>query len=308
MHKKNILIILHLLILSTAASGCRYDDFNFDDRNLKTLHEKTFPISPGKELKLETSMGDVMISGWDKDEVYIKVLGNEKAADKIEFEFNADKELIEVIAKKDGSVFNWFSSGIALRFEVKLPNKFNSKVHTSGGDIKISNVTGTNTFKTSGGDLWIKNTNGDLKASTSGGDINLDDNKGNISVSTSGGDITAKSFDGDLYASTSGGDIKLKGTNSRIDAETSGGDIFLEYWGENKGINLSTSGGDIYIKVPSDFSANIKLASSGGDVSTEIGVNNVKKVSSHKLEGELNKGGSHLNATTSGGDVVVSKL
>lgn len=91
-----------------------------------------------------------------------------------------------------------------------------------------------------------------------------------------------------LSASTSGGDIKLKGTNSKIDAKT--------------------SGGDIYIKVPADFNANVKLASSGGDVSTEIGVNNVKKISSHKLEGILNKGGSPLNAKTSGGDVVLSKI
>jgi len=303
-----LLLVLPLLFVSTAFSACRYENNNFDNGDLKTLHEKTYQISPGKDLKMDISVGDIMISGWAKNEVYIKVLGNEKAADKMEFEFDADENLVEVIAKKEGTFFNLFSSGIQLRFEVKVPHKFNNKVFTSGGDIKVSDITGNNIFKTSGGDLWIKNTNGELKASTSGGDINLDDNKGKLTVSTSGGDIKAKSFDGDLNASTSGGDIKLKGTNSKIDAETSGGDIFLEYWGENKGINLSTSGGDIYIKVPEDFNANVRLASSGGEVSTEIGVNNVKKVSSHKLEGELNNGGSQLNATTSGGDVVVSKL
>lgn len=305
---KNIFIIISLFLMSTAAANCRYEDYSIGNGDLKTLHEKTYPILPGKNLKMDVSGGDIMITGWDKNEVYIKVLGNEKAEEKINFEFDADENLVEVIAKKRGSFFNLFGSGIDLRFEVKVPERFNNKVNTSGGDIKISNITGDNKFKTSGGDLWIKNTNGNLEASTSGGDINLDDNKGKLSVSTSGGDIKAKSFDGDLAASTSGGDIKLKGTNSKIDAETSGGDIFLEYWGENKGINLSTSGGDIYIKLPEDFNANIRLASSGGDVSTEIGVNNVKKVSSHKLEGVLNKGGSPLNATTSGGDVVVSKL
>ena len=312
MQIKNSLLILPFLILSTAAAGCKYETYNFGDGDLKTLHEKTFPISPGKELKLDVSMGDVMISGWDKDEVYIKVLGNKKAEDKMEFEFNADENLVEVIAKKKGSVFNWFGvnevAGVALKFEVKVPNRFNNKVHTSVGDIKISDVAGTNTFKTSVGDVGVKKTEGKLEISTLGGDISLDENKGNISASASGGDIEAKNFDGDLYASTSGGDIKLKGTNSKIDAETLGGDIFLEYWGENKGIELSTSGGDIYIKVPADFNANVKLASLGGDVSTEIGVNNVKKSSSHELEGDLNKGGSLLNATTSGGDVVVSKL
>ncbi|HSP87597.1 MAG TPA: DUF4097 family beta strand repeat-containing protein [Ignavibacteriaceae bacterium] len=307
MKLKSLLFVIHLLIISTAA-GCRYENNVFDDKDLKTLHEKSYPISQDKQLNLETSMGDIMISGWDKEEVYIKVLGNEKANEKIEFEFNGNENLIEVIAKKDGSVFNWFSSGIALRFEIKVPQRFNNKVHTSGGDIKISDITGKNIFKTSGGDLWVKKTSGELEISTSGGDINLDENKGNISASTSGGDISAKTFDGDLVVSTSGGNINLKGTNSKIDAQTSGGDIYLEYWGENKGIDLATSGGDINIKVPAEFNANVKLTSSGGDVSTEIGVNNVKKVSSQKLEGELNKGGILLKATTSGGDVTLSKL
>jgi DUF4097 and DUF4098 domain-containing protein YvlB len=303
-----ILLVTLLLISVSAYPGCRYDGETFHG-HLKVLHEKTFHISSGKELKLDASVGDVMITTWNQDEVYIKVLGNEKAEDKMTFDFNANENVVEVIARKEGWFSNWFgSSGISLRFEIKVPERFNNKVSTSGGDIKLADVIGATYLKTSGGDLWIRNTEGELKASTSGGDITLDGNRGNLSVSTSGGDINAKNFDGDLYASTSGGDIKLKGTNSKIDAETSGGDIYLEYWGKNKGVDLSTSGGDIYIKVPTDFNANIKLTTSGGDVSTEIGVNNVRKISSHKLEGELNKGGLPIRATTSGGDIVVSKL
>jgi DUF4097 and DUF4098 domain-containing protein YvlB len=307
MKKVRISLLALITLLLSASTYAASSNSVLSD--LKVLYEKTYHISSGKGLKLEASVGDVMISSWDKEEVYIKVLGNEKAKDKIDFDFNANENLVEVYAKKEGGFFNWFGgSGISLRFEIKVPKKFNNKISTSGGDIKLSDVIGSTLLKTSGGDLWIKNTIGELDASTSGGDITIDGNKGNISISTSGGDIDAKNFDGNLSASTSGGDIKLKGTNSKIDAETSGGDIDLVYWGTSKGINLSTSGGNIYIKVPADFSASVRLATSGGEVSSDIGVNNVKKMSSHKLEGELNKGGSPLNATTSGGDIVVSKL
>jgi hypothetical protein len=305
--RKYLTSILILLFLSTATTLSAYNT-SLNNGDLKVLHEKTFKISEGKELILEASVGDIMITGWDKHEVYVKVSGNEKAEEKVDFTFYSNDERIEITAKKEGSFFNWFGSGLKLKFEIKVPNNFNNKVRTSGGDIRFAGVSGNNSLKTSGGDLWVKNTNGELKISTSGGDINLDDNKGNISAATSGGDVNARSFDGNLSVSTSGGDIKLKGTNSKIDASTSGGDIQLEYRGENKGINLTTSGGDIYIKVPADFNANVKLATSGGDISTEIGVNNVKKMSSTKLEGELNKGGLMLNATTSGGDIVVNKL
>jgi Toastrack DUF4097 len=300
---KNIRIYLITLVTLLFVTG------TFAASYLKVLYEKTYHISPGKELKVDASMGDVIISTWDKDAVYIKVLGNEKAEDKVDFNFDANEDRVEVSAKKEGGFFNWFGfNGISLRFEIKVPKNFNNRIYTSGGDIKLSDVTGKTHLKTSGGDLLIKNTTGDLKASTSGGDIILDQNKGDISITTSGGDIDARNFDGNLYASTSGGDVSLKGTNSKIHAETSGGDIDLQYWGTNKGIDLSTSGGDIHIKLPVDFSASVKLVTSGGEVSTDIGVNNVRKMSSHKLEGELNKGGSPLNATTSGGDIIVRKL
>jgi hypothetical protein len=304
--KSLTIIFLQVLFLSAALAGNIHNS-TFNKEDLKKLHEKTFKISAGKDLKMKVSVGDIMITGWDKNEVYIKVLGDDDAEEKMRFKFNADENEVEVIAEKENSLFSLFNN-ISLRFEVKVPAKFNNKISTSGGDIKITNVSGKCNYKTSGGDLWIKKTNGELFASTSGGDINLDENKGKISVSTSGGDIVAQNFNGDFSASTSGGNIKLKGSDSKIDAETSGGDILLSYQGQNKGISLSTSGGDIHIKVPSDFNANVKLVSSGGDVSSEIGVNNVKKVSSTKLEGVLNNGGEFLNATTSGGDVVLEKL
>ena len=59
-------------------------------KELRVLYEKTYHISPGKELKVEASVGDVMISTWDKDEVYIKVLGNQKAQDDVDFSFDAN--------------------------------------------------------------------------------------------------------------------------------------------------------------------------------------------------------------------------
>lgn len=74
MKLKNYFIVLITLILISPS----YSNYKFygDSKDLKTLHEKTFPISSGKELNLETSVGDVMITSWNKNEVYIKVLGN----------------------------------------------------------------------------------------------------------------------------------------------------------------------------------------------------------------------------------------
>ena len=271
------------------------------------MKERTFPISSGKLLTLEVSSGDVLITTWDKSEVYIKVLGNEKAKEKVDFNVSGDDKEVKVIAKRDGNVFNWFSSGINMRFEIKVPKQFNNNVSTSGGDIRIADIEGTSNIRTSGGDISMKRLTGRVKANTSGGDINLDNGEGELYFSTSGGDIVAVDFKGDLEVSTSGGDIKLKGSDSKVNAETSGGDIVLSYTGENKGILLSSSGGDITAEVPSDFNASAKFSTSGGSVSCNLSTNNVAKVSSSKFEADLNNGGNSFIAKTSGGDIDIRK-
>lgn len=299
--------IIFLFVLSGTLSACHVEIESEYNGDLETIHEKTFSIQPGKDLKVEASSGDVTVTTWNKNEVYIKILGNEKAKEKVDFSFKNNEEEVSVITKREGSFFNWFSSGIRIRFEIKVPVEFNTNVNTSGGDIMIGEIRGNNRLRTSGGDVWVKNTDGILKVATSGGEINLNSNSGELDVSTSGGDIKARDFKGDLSASTSGGDIYLRGSDSKIYAETSGGDINLDYSGVNKGINLETSGGDIQIKLPSDFNASAYMYTSGGDIECDLTANNAKRISSTRFEADLNNGGAKLVAKTSGGDISVIK-
>ncbi|MGB5847507.1 MAG: DUF4097 family beta strand repeat-containing protein [Ignavibacteriaceae bacterium] len=253
------------LFLGAASSGA----ITFAD-DLKVLHEKTFPINPGKQLKVKTPTGDVEVTYWDESKVYIKILGDDDAEERMSFEFNNDDNLVEIIADKDGSLFSWFS-GINLKYEIKVPANFNVDVSTSGGDIKLGGVNGTAKLHTSGGDVW------------------------------------AERVEGNLDVSTSGGDIKLICGGTEIVAHTSGGDINLNYFGPNLGIDLSTSGGDIRVELPADFDASMELSTSGGDVSCNLTMNNATKLSGHKIVADLNNGGMEFNAHTSGGDIDVMK-
>ena len=277
-------------------------------QDLTLLHEKTFATNPGKLLKIVAQNGSVKIETWDKSEVYIKVLGNKKAKEKLEFKFEEEDWGVYISSKRKGGFwsFNWGNSP-RVRFEIMVPKSYNGKISTAGGNIGVKNLTGNIEGKTSGGDLKLYNNVGNTNASTSGGDIIVKNSKGNTKASTSGGDISIVDFNGDLEVATSGGDIEMKGGNAKIDASTSGGDVKLDYWGENLGIDLSTSGGDITVYVPADFSAKANLKTSGGDISCELTTNNVVKISSSRFEADLNKGGKSLICRTSGGDIEVKK-
>jgi hypothetical protein len=302
-----ILLFISVILMASISITCTLENSNYDDQNLQVLQEKNFQITQGKSLKLNASSGNIEISTWDKNEVYVKILGNNRAKEKVSFAFKNNENEISVTADTKHSFLSFGSSGIRMRFEIKVPKNFNPETNTSGGNIKLEGLTGNAYLKTSGGNILIRNTSGNINTTTSGGEIVGENIAGKIKLSTSGGNISATSFNGDFDAYTSGGNIKLTGNDSRIHAETSGGNIRLDYTGENKGIELNTSGGNIEINLPADFSASAKLSSSGGRVSCNMTTNNATEVSGSRFIADLNKGGLALYAKTSGGDITVSK-
>lgn len=236
-------------------------------KDLQLLEHKNFRTQFGKQLKVSAESGDVEITPWYNNEVMVNIYGNENAKEKMKFVFDSDNNSITIKGERKNK---WgFFSNIKLRYEIKVPEKFNLDISTAGGDIKVGGVIG------------------------------------NINLKTSGGDIRTDRITGNLRANTSGGDIKIFSNDASIDARTSGGDITLEYFGENRGIELRTSGGDIEIKLPSDFNASVELATSGGDVDCDFKLNRVEKFIRTKIIGELNNGGQKLIAKTSGGDIEV---
>lgn len=189
MIKKHMLALLFITLISYLFIGAAYSGASLYIDDLKVLHDKTFPIKPGKQLKVKTTTGDVEVIYWDESKVYIKILGDDDAEERINFEFKNDDNLVEIIAHKDGSLFSWFS-GIDLKYEIKVPANFNVDVSTSGGDIKLGGVNGTARLHTSGGDVSCNLT---LNNATklSGHKIIADLNNGgiNFNAHTSGGDI-----------------------------------------------------------------------------------------------------------------------
>ncbi len=271
---------------------------------LRTILEKTLAVKPGESLYVKGSGADVQIKTWTKEEAYVKILGDRRAKEKMEFYVERKSDGLNVIVKRKGSNwFNWFSGGISLRIEVTIPNKFNADINTSGGDIELAFLKGVIRLFTSGGDVSVANAKGPLEIKTFGGDIDIYNQTGSSEVGASGGDIKIAGLRGNLFARTSGGDIHVNAIDGKIDVSTSGGDIFLDYSGSSYGIETSTSGGDIDLRLPADFKADAELNSTGGDVNVDFDNAKIFKVTRTKFEAELNGGGERLYCRTSGGEI-----
>lgn len=277
--------------------------------DLKVIKEQSYSSKKYELLKVESDMGDVYVKSWDKDEVAVRVKGNERAKDKLVISISKTGGGVLISVRRDqgffSKLFNWNS--VRCRIEVLVPAQYNLEMYTAGGDYVVGMVTGEMKLNTSGGDIKLKNCGGSLNAKTSGGEIVVEQFKGDVRVSTSGGDVNISESVGNVYAATSGGDVSVQSASGRVEAKTSGGDIELDYHGPNKGIDCATAGGDISVNIPSDLSAYTKLSTVGGSVSlNNVHLTKTKTKSSSRFEGDFNGGGEVLRCSTVGGDITIT--
>ena len=218
------LIITSFLIMQTTLKG--------EGRIIK---EKTFSVNQGETISIEPSGADVKIKSWDKNEAYVKIIGNKRAEDRMNFIIEKSESEIRVIAKRKVSSFFNFWGSMNLRIEAFVPSSFNVNINTSGGDIDVDDINGKLNLITSGGDIKLNNLKGELIIETSGGDIELINISGKLIAKTSGGDIECKNISGDIDLNTSGGDMEIYAKEGRINAATSGGDIKISLDKDFKG-------------------------------------------------------------------------
>ncbi len=256
------------------------------------LKEQTVQTNFGKNLKVSVPVGEVKITTWSKEEVYVKITGNDEAKNKYDFTINSNSGDVEVKAesKNDDKVNN-----ISLNVEVSVPDKFNTNVSTAGGDIKIENGL-----------------TGDIKFNTAGGDISVSSVSGTCVLNTAGGDVSVQNFNGDIKVNTAGGDINLNGSDGIIKVNTAGGKIELKYSGENKGTEVNTLGGDIDLTIPSGFTADCKLTTMSGDIKSDIAIEGIKDKKKtegmRSVKGKMNGGGNALKCSTMGGNINIHTL
>lgn len=155
-------------------------------------------------------------------------------------------------------------------------------VATSGGDIELGAIGGSARARSSGGDVNVSSTEGDLLAATSGGDIVAGDVKGGLRARTAGGEIRAGQVSGAADVKTAGGDIEVGGAGQgadlstaggnivlgpaqgRVSASTAGGDIFLR--NVQGAIRARTTGGDIEARLEPSGDAPSVLRTNVGNV------------------------------------------
>jgi len=300
--------------------------------------DKKFSIPAGGQLVVDVGAGSIDVTTHASDEVTVSVyrkVNRRSKADEEEFlrehpvTFSQDGSKLTIHTDdRNNGMGGWFSSNRSeAKYTITVPASFNLQLKTSGGGIGVNEVTGNVTANTSGGGLKFAHVHGPIDGHTSGGGIHVEGCEGNIKINTSGGGIhvaggggnldgdtsggsvTVKEFHGPARVETSGGGITLENITGKVDGSTSGGSINALFSSPLvEEVKLETSGGGVTVRLPGDSAFTLDAATSGGDVSTDLPVTVVGKLSRSHLSGPVNGGGKILRLRSSGGGIHVKKL
>jgi hypothetical protein len=260
---------------------------------------KRFPVAAVSVLHVTTSGGSVEVQGTATEEAIVEVFisPNNSAkwpAEKIlsvldeyyELDITAESGTLTAHAKRKDGAKRSSKADLGISFRITAPRAVDGQVRTSGGSIKLSDVSGTLQFTTSGGSIKAEDCSGTVTLITSGGSIKLDGLSGSIAAMTSGGSVRADNITGALQATTSGGSMILEEISGNLEARTSGGTIKVDMAAVGDYVRLHNSG-------------NIDLAVPGGGYALSL---QGRKIETPQLDGFSGTFESkNISGTLSGG-------
>jgi hypothetical protein len=315
--------------------------------------QKSFARGAVHELETQTSGGNISVvgsaSGEARVEVYVQGnngrwnLSKEEIQKRLDEQYDLTVELqgskLVAIAKSKKN-FNWNNHGVSVSFRIFTPVEVSSHVRTSGGNLALKNLTGSEDFRTSGGNIDAEHLAGTIVGRTSGGNVSISDSRNDIDLQTSGGNMDAKNCEGkiqletsggnvglravkgsirattsggqvgggqiggELYAHTSGGNIDFSDVDGSLEASTSGGNIHVNFLSPGKYVNLSNSSGDITVQLPANQGMDLRISAERVHVTA---MNNFRGDQDEKhIRGSVNGGGIPVKVDGSGGSVHVN--
>ena len=279
--------------------------------------KRGFDVADGGTLRLDGGFGNIkVVTGGSGVAVEItrdargRNAQKRLAEHKITFEQRGNDVVITSDFEGRNNIhwFGWDDSDYDVQFNIRVPDRYNVEVETSGGNIEIDEIAGTVDAHTSGGNIRTGRLGGKSTLKTSGGDINVDGASAELLAHTSGGSIEIGRVTGEVVARTSGGDIKIEDAAGRVDASTSGGTIHAQISRQPAGDSrLTTSGGGVVVTLAPSIAVDLDAHASGGGVSSDVPITVQGRQDDDSLVGKINGGGPKLVLRSSGGGVRVRK-
>jgi len=243
-------------------------------RRFERKEERTIPAGEYSHLNLRDANGSITVVGTEGEEVVISATKRVRARSEEEARRRLNQIRIVILEEKPNLKITTDVSELhpkgswSVNYEVHLPMHMSLSVHTSNGNIGVS----------------------DLRKP--------------VQVETNNGNIKAHRIGSPVAARTSNGNIKLYEIKGAIEATTSNGNVHGELCTLDRGKRtmLRSSNGNIHLAVPEDTSAKVAAVTKNGNVRCDLPITISLQRRNH-LEGTIGSGEGEIELRTTNGNV-----
>jgi hypothetical protein len=274
-------------------------------REVKT-EIKEYMIEENCSFELEGINGDIEISYWNEDTIYVevkKIAKKQKDIDKIRAVVEEEKGKFRIYTEIEKS-----TSNVSIDYIIRIPRKIiNVEVYGKNGDIKISKVDVPVKLSSINGSIKADNMKIIENISIKSGDIEIHNSEIIKNIEILNGDIELKNVGIIDAVSLQSGDINIIGDSTIKKVESKNGDIELELDKVIGEIELVNINGNIEVEISKEFDGSIEFSTKNGDVDIDdFDVKYIKK-SWNSVEGRIGSGNNKIKATNINGSIELSK-
>ena len=293
-----IITIILALSLSVNALGSEdTDDTSCPHADGAQRRTRTAAAETNVVVSLFLESGNVIVRGWDKQEVRARV--NE--AEQLELRpawatapAKAAKRLDVLVANSEDEELKPGKYSGSGNVELDVPRGASVILRLRSGDIEISDVAELDAGSGSG-DVDVRRVSKVIEIQCLSGSIYLRDSSGRVRIHSFSGDVEAidvRALDerDSFTVSSTSGDVRLERlTHARVEAGTVSGSVSFDGRLASGGsYDLKTTSGDVTLSAPADSSFNISArVASGGEIITDF---SVKATAETKIKQKFSKG------------------
>lgn len=303
------------------------------------IEEKHYPMPSGGRIVLTADDGDIEISSWEREEVYLKITKrtwgeNSREADQI-----LENMEIEIREEKDGLVIremdtreteNQFHlldlfdpnfwrdrgrSGGVVDFELTVPEHIHLRLRCDEGNVNVSRIQGEIYIEVDEGDVDLKDiVTPQMIVGVDEGDVDVrkieSQDRGMINIETDEGSILIEEGQiGEADIGADEGDIIFRNVVvERFWFGTDEGDIEVDFHPMKNGkYRLEADEGDVEISLRDDADLQVVLQTNEGWIDSDFDLDVRRRDEAERAEGTIGQGEGTLRVYTEEGDIRLLK-
>ena len=236
--------------------------------------DRRIDADPDGRLEISNTAGEVLVEGWDRNEVHVTGELGENA-ERLDVVAEEGSVIVRVVLRNDRerNRRDWSFDGTDLR--IRAPRGMSLEVDGVSADIDVRDMEAEQRLESVSGDIETEAFEAEVRAQAVSGDVQVDGRADAlvVRVSTVSGDVTIDNVRGDVSGESVSGDVNFRtGTIERARAQTVSGEVLVTAaLGDAARLEGTAVSGDIEFLFAGAGAADYRLETFSGEIENCFG-------------------------------------